>query len=293
MMELTLPEIKEYGFERLLFKSIFGGKYWEMELSEIPIPPYILFYLQYAVFQLPDKKRDIILLRFGEKKTLRKVAEKYDVTPERIRQTENHIIREIRRNFYGWTGSASQCDYEEVLAEKASESYQLGFSDGYELIYNEERLIRPALPKSSLHIDTLDLPVRVRRAFIRSGIHSLYEAAQLTYEQLAKIRNVGKNTIKTIKEILSVHGFDVSHLDPSHPDMAPNNWVANESKVTRPASYVCMPLRVRVPEGRPDWKLIKCPECEAECWRGPLVETAEKKGSVALCTACALSKSKE
>lgn len=54
--------------------------------------------------------------------------------------------------------------------------------------------------------------------------------------------------------------------------------------------YACMPLKRNIPEGHPDWVLTQCPECHADCWRGPLVEVAEQTGAVALCTMCALKK---
>lgn len=54
--------------------------------------------------------------------------------------------------------------------------------------------------------------------------------------------------------------------------------------------YVCMPLKKNVPEGRPEWTLVHCPECGAECWRDPMCGQVEATGAKALCTMCALRK---
>lgn len=61
-------------------------------------------------------------------------------------------------------------------------------------------------------------------------------------------------------------------------------------KVTDRGGYYCMPLRVNVPTGHKDWKLMKCPECGAECWELPLAEVAKAQGARGLCTMCALKK---
>ena len=54
--------------------------------------------------------------------------------------------------------------------------------------------------------------------------------------------------------------------------------------------YFCMPLKKNVPEGHPNWKLVRCPECGIESWRLPQADTAEAQGAVGLCTKCALRK---
>lgn len=50
----------------------------------------------------------------------------------------------------------------------------------------------------------------------------------------------------------------------------------------------CMPLRQNVPEGRRDWKLTMCPNCQRECWETPLLAVARSQGASALCTECAI-----
>lgn len=61
-------------------------------------------------------------------------------------------------------------------------------------------------------------------------------------------------------------------------------------KKTDRGGYACMMLKKNVPDGKGGWRLVKCPECGSWCWKTPLVEKAEKAGSVALCTECALKK---
>ena len=55
--------------------------------------------------------------------------------------------------------------------------------------------------------------------------------------------------------------------------------------------YYCMPLKANIPNPKgKGWKLVRCPECGAECWRNPLADEAEAQGAKGLCTICALKK---
>lgn len=58
--------------------------------------------------------------------------------------------------------------------------------------------------------------------------------------------------------------------------------------------YICMPLRQNVPQGRPEWRLTRCPECGRECWADDkLQQLPLSQGATALCTECALRKGQQ
>lgn len=63
-------------------------------------------------------------------------------------------------------------------------------------------------------------------------------------------------------------------------------------KPTDQGGYYCMPLQENVPVGRPGWKLMRCPECGARCWKLPQAKIVELQGAKGLCTKCALKKGK-
>lgn len=52
----------------------------------------------------------------------------------------------------------------------------------------------------------------------------------------------------------------------------------------------CMPLKRNIPEAsrNPDWKLVECPVCRAECWESDLTRQIKAEGCSAACTLCAL-----
>lgn len=63
-------------------------------------------------------------------------------------------------------------------------------------------------------------------------------------------------------------------------------------KTTDRGGYLTMPLRVNIPEPKDKmWKLTKCPNCGAECWKTPLPDGfTEDMFDGSLCTMCALKK---
>lgn len=50
-----------------------------------------------------------------------------------------------------------------------------------------------------------------------------------------------------------------------------------------------MPMKKNVPQGRPEWNLVKCPKCGQECWDILQIQPLlQKQGVKSLCTECAL-----
>lgn len=52
-----------------------------------------------------------------------------------------------------------------------------------------------------------------------------------------------------------------------------------------------MPLKLNVPDASrwPDWEMIPCPLCSAECWESDPVRQAKAEGYSIACTECALN----
>lgn len=61
-------------------------------------------------------------------------------------------------------------------------------------------------------------------------------------------------------------------------------------KTTDRGGWLCMPLVMNRPEGKPGWKKVHCPECGTLCWQRPedagVVKASHLDGVV--CTKCAL-----
>ena len=63
-------------------------------------------------------------------------------------------------------------------------------------------------------------------------------------------------------------------------------------KTTDRGGWLCMPLVMNRPEGKPGWKKVHYPECGTLCWQRPedagVVKASHLDGAV--CTKCALRK---
>ena len=63
-------------------------------------------------------------------------------------------------------------------------------------------------------------------------------------------------------------------------------------KATDRGGWLCMPLVINGPEGKPGWKKVRCPECGTLCWQRPEDAGVVKASHLdsAVCTKCALRK---
>jgi len=122
-----------------------------------------------AFAALSPHEREV--LKYRNDLTLDKTAKIYGVTSERIRQIEHNAFRKIRHSI---------ALYDEIA--------RVG-----ELTCD--------------NIDSLRLSVRTSNCLKRGDIRSVTELADLSYEQLAKLRGVGPKVIDEINEKLVQRGF--------------------------------------------------------------------------------------
>lgn len=53
--------------------------------------------------------------------------------------------------------------------------------------------------------------------------------------------------------------------------------------------HICLPLKRNIPEGHKDWKMVKCPICNSECWESDLARQVIGHGNmIGVCTECAI-----
>ncbi len=51
----------------------------------------------------------------------------------------------------------------------------------------------------------------------------------------------------------------------------------------------CLPMAVNIPKPMSkDWKKVSCPICGADCWESDLARKIIAKGTMVVCTMCAL-----
>lgn len=122
-----------------------------------------------AFSTLSPREKEVLKWRHVDHLTLDKTAKKYGVTRERIRQVEKKAIRKIRHSI--------------TISDKNAR-------------INETDTI-----------DILRFSVRTSNCLKRGKISSVTELANLSYEQLIKMRGVGPKVIAEINEKLEMRGY--------------------------------------------------------------------------------------
>jgi DNA-directed RNA polymerase subunit alpha len=62
---------------------------------------------------------------------------------------------------------------------------------------------------SDLPVDQLGVPRRIRNVFIAEDINTVHELIQRTENEMMKIPNFSKVSLKQLKEALAVFGFEL------------------------------------------------------------------------------------
>ncbi len=67
--------------------------------------------------------------------------------------------------------------------------------------------------KINMFIDDLDLTVRSYNCLKRAGISTVEELTQKTEEEMSRVRNLGKKSLKEVKEKLQALNLSFKHND--------------------------------------------------------------------------------
>ena len=67
--------------------------------------------------------------------------------------------------------------------------------------------------KINMSIDDLDLTVRSYNCLKRAGISTVEELTQKTEEEMSRVRNLGKKSLKEVKEELQARNLSFKHND--------------------------------------------------------------------------------
>ena len=142
---------------------------WDVmrDIYDDEIPEFI----KTAFSTLSPREAEVLKWRHVDHLTLDETGKIYGVTRERIRQVEKRAIRKIRHSI---------------------------------ALYDESERIRN-LPQNN--IDSLLLSVRTSNCLKRGDIRTVTELADLSYEQLTKLRGVGPKVVDEINEKLVMRGY--------------------------------------------------------------------------------------
>lgn len=176
--------------------------------------------IEYVLYTLSDRERKILKNRFVDLLTLEQTGNIFGVTRDRIRQIEAKAIRKLRHPSrakyfkYGVSGIIEniRMDYYNKFSElegKLIELCKLNVKTADEVIQDHE-LRRKYAPTS---IEHMDLSVRSYNCLKRVGIGTLQQLAQLSYDDLIRIRNLGRRSVDEIIGKLNEYGYEIRKND--------------------------------------------------------------------------------
>lgn len=175
--------------------------------------------VEYILFTLTDRERDITHLYFRDGKTFEEIGNIYGITRERIRQIQAKALRKLRQ--------PSRRKYIELgvngVIEKIKEGYAVKVAELTEkMLYltqitdaNMNKVIEKceiARKSKSEQIENFDLSVRSYNCLCRAGLRTLSDIASLSYNQLLRVRNLGRRSFEEIVNVLENNGYDVDHF---------------------------------------------------------------------------------
>ena len=133
--------------------------------------------LEYALSQLTERERQILCLRYQERKTLKAIGDIIGVTPERIRSQESRaIFRLAKPPLLGYI-KYGKVAFEQLIAERKAEK---------EKEYNERGFNIP--------LEELDFSVRAFNNLKKIGCDTVADVVDLTDEQILSVSSLGKKT---------------------------------------------------------------------------------------------------
>lgn len=175
--------------------------------------------LKYVMQTLTEREQEVITLRDIEGYTLEAVAERYHITKERVRQIEAKAIRKIRSSYRmktlqrGQELSAWEAEIkdlsEKLIAKKDEMIRQLNNPETIEIL--------PEDLYANTKLWKLDLSVRSYNCLDRAGFKTLADFIDVKIEDLMKVRNLGRKSLKEIVFKLQEWGIFVKGYETVFP----------------------------------------------------------------------------
>lgn len=161
---------------------------------EYPRPADFDGSLEYVLHTLTERERRILGFRYKDGLIYEEIGKCECVSHERIRQINAKALRKLRHpdrlNYlkYGVSG---------VIAWKAESARAAAIAS----------LQKPDI--TDMTLEELELSVRSYNCLKRAGISTLHEIAEMTFDELCHVRNLGKKSIDEISCMLTRHGISL------------------------------------------------------------------------------------
>lgn len=168
--------------------------------------------IEYVLFTLSDRERAVTKYRFEELKTFDDIAKILGVCRERARQINNKALRKLRHpsraNYirYGINGFIEnlKSNYERAL-DIINEDLATAKTE----LSNIKKELEQVKEIPAIYLEDMDFSVRTYNCLKRARINTLADCLTLTYDDLTKIRNLGRRSAEEVIAKLHYYGYEM------------------------------------------------------------------------------------
>ena len=149
---------------------------------------------------VPTRSRDILVDRIARRKTYPWLSTRYGISRTRLDQ----IVRRFwHRLWVGTMAFGKYCKEENVLIRELKRIR----------LYNPSRLNEVIDINRAHPLVEYSFSTRIERSLLSAGITTVEQLAQKTERDLLRIRNMGKTSIKEIRDVLRYYGYSLQSVD--------------------------------------------------------------------------------
>lgn len=174
--------------------------------------------LNYALFTLEDREREVLRMRYEEGLTISEIAAEFSVSQGRVRQIESKALVRLR---YPYRWNYIKMGITGFLQYKARSEYNRGYSEGHRAGYadgfedGKRGVTRELGPDHILNqpLEQLNLSVRPHNCLVSKHCKTIGDVARLSEDQIRVIRNFGRKSAEEVAQKLKDIGITNSDWD--------------------------------------------------------------------------------
>lgn len=209
MLEMY-AEFRDYPFNLIDEISEAIGDDWEYI-----IPGDLGGTVEYVLHTyLSLREKDVIYLRFKYEKTLVEIAEILGISKERVRQIQTSALKRLcnpqclnylKNGIY----KATQDEINNAIEQHRSAELESAVAYLRELCITKTNPAAeaPEIMTKDTDIEKLDLSVRCFNCVKRAKINKIGDLEKLTFRELRRVRNLGKQAYDDLISKLAANGF--------------------------------------------------------------------------------------
>ena len=198
-------KLKEYPYnliEALDMEPVDVIKNFELRLNRIMLE------------HMTAKDQFILMHIYAHQKTFKDVANALGITESRVQQLHAKALR--RLNYHRKYILIGVYSAPELAAKQKFEEYILSMRDSWtyesalDYIKNHKK---PYCPIKDDDINDLELSIRSSNCLKRAGITTVQQLTEKTVEDMMKVRNLGRKSLKEIRNKLQSLGLDFKNYE--------------------------------------------------------------------------------